>query len=194
MAAAMYGRNISKIMIHPVKVFRFCPRCGSAAFKATGERSLACPDCGLQYYINSAAAVACLIFNDKGQLLLTRRAVEPDIGKLDLPGGFIDPLESAEEAVRRELREELGLEVKSLRYLTSRANEYHFSGITVFTTDLAFRVEAISLENMSANDDISSFEWVTPSEVDPEEIPARSIRYFVKEIAEDETSHGTPLI
>ncbi len=175
-------------MYHPVDIFRFCPRCGSAAFNANGERSLACPDCGLHYYINSAAAVACLIFNEQGQLLLTRRAVEPDIGKLDLPGGFIDPLETAEEAVRRELREELGLEVKTLRYLTSRANEYHFSGITVFTTDLAFRVEAVSLENLSANDDISSFEWVIPSEVDPEEIPARSIRYFVKEISEVETS------
>ncbi len=179
-------------MTHPVKIFRFCPRCGSSAFKATGERSLACPDCDLQYYINSAAAVACLIFNEQGLLLLTRRAVEPDIGKLDLPGGFIDPLETAEEAVRRELREELGLEVKTLRYLTSRANEYLFSGITVFTTDLAFRVEACSLENLTANDDISSFEWVVPSEVDPEEIPASSIRYFVKELAEKETNHDMP--
>lgn len=168
---------------HPIKVFRFCPRCGSQAFRVTGERSLACSDCSFQYYINSAAAVACLIFNHEGKLLLTRRAVEPDIGKLDLPGGFIDPLESAEEAVKRELREELGAEVTHIRYLGSAANEYRFSDITVFTTDLAFRVKVKSVENLTAMDDISGFEWVYPSEVDPQEIPARSIRYFVKEMA-----------
>ena len=170
-------------MSHPVSIFKFCPRCGSKDFFPSGDRSLACSQCGFHFYINSAAAVACLIFNEEGKLLLTRRAVDPDKGKLDLPGGFIDPLETAEQAVRRELREELGLEVKGMKYLTSRANEYLFSGITVFTTDLAFRVEAGSFNNLVANDDISSFEWVNPSEVAPEEIPAPSIRFFVKEIA-----------
>jgi NAD+ diphosphatase len=176
-------------MAHPIQVFKFCPRCGSSNFSVSGERSLVCGDCGFHYYINSAAAVACLIFNSEGKLLLTRRAVEPDIGKLDLPGGFVDPLETAEEAVCRELKEELGVEVKSMQYLTSRGNEYHFSGITVFTTDLAFRVEVDSLENLTANDDISSFEWVWPAEVDASEIPASSIRYFVKEIAAYETNN-----
>jgi NAD+ diphosphatase len=174
-------------MSHPIHIFKFCPRCGSANFLVSGERSLVCGDCEFHYYINSAAAVACLIFNNEGKLLVTRRAVEPYKGMLDLPGGFIDPLESAEQAVVRELREELGVKVKSMRYLTSRGNEYYFSGITVFTTDLAFRVEVDSLDNLSANDDISSFEWVWPVEVDDSEIPASSIRYFVKEIAAYET-------
>jgi NAD+ diphosphatase len=175
--------DISYKMSHPVHVFRFCPRCGSSAFPATGNRSFQCESCGFQYYINSSAAVAALIFNVEGKLLLTRRAVEPDKGKLDLPGGFVDPGESAEDALRRELDEELGIRVKSLKYLASRSNEYLFSGLTVFTTDFAFRAEVISLENLKAHDDISGFEWVIPSLVDPAEIPAPSIRYFVKEIA-----------
>ena len=83
----------------PIQAFHFCPRCGSAHFRVSGERSLSCGDCHLQYYVNSAAAVACLIFNNEGKLLVTRRAVDPDKGKLDLPGGFIDPNETAEEAV-----------------------------------------------------------------------------------------------
>lgn len=170
-------------MAHPKHIFKFCPRCGSSEFVTSGERSLLCNACGFHYYINSAAAVACLIFNSEGKLLLTRRAVEPDKGKFDLPGGFVDPHETAEDAVKRELKEELGVNVLSLRYLTSKANEYLFSGITVFTTDLAFRVEVDSLENLSAYDDISSIEWVWPAEVDPSEIPMPSIRYFVKEIA-----------
>lgn len=167
----------------PIQAFHFCPRCGSALFRVSGERSLSCGDCHLQYYVNSAAAVACLIFNNEGKLLVTRRAVDPDKGKLDLPGGFIDPNETAEEAVVRELREELGAEVTGMRYLTSRANQYPFSGITVYTTDLAFLVEIKSPDHLTANDDISSFMWVDPRTVDPEEIPAPSIRTFITEIA-----------
>lgn len=137
----------------------------------------------MQYYVNSASAVAALIFSSEGKLLVTRRAIDPDKGKLDLPGGFVDPGESAEMALRRELMEELGISVKEMRYLTSASNEYLFAGVTVFTTDLVFRVIADSLEDMKASDDISGFEWVDPTLVDPEEIPARSIRYFIREIA-----------
>lgn len=175
-------------MTHPTKVFRFCPRCGSPDFVPAGDRSFICACCSFNYYINSAAAVAALIFNEEGKLLLTRRAVEPDIGKLDLPGGFIDPGETAEDALRRELREELGLEVKSLRYLISKPNEYLFSGISVFTTDFAFLAVPAETGKIIAADDISGFEWLNPVEVDPCEIPASSIRYFVKEIAPIEQS------
>jgi len=170
-------------MSHPVKVFKFCPCCGSPRFGVSGERSLKCSNCGFHLYINSAAAVACLIFNHEGKLLLARRAVDPDKGKLDLPGGFIDPLETAEEAVSREIREELGVNVIEMKYLTSKANEYLFSGITVFTTDMAFMVKVDDVEKITANDDISSFEWLYPEDVAPEDVPAPSIRYFVKELA-----------
>jgi NAD+ diphosphatase len=178
------------IVTHPLKIFRFCPRCGSGRFEVSGSRSLKCRDCGFHLYINSAAAVAALIFNAEGNLLVTRRGVEPDTGKIDLPGGFVDPGETTEEALKRELFEELGVTVKSMRYLTSGSNEYLFSGLTVFTTDIVFRVEADSLENLQARDDITAFEWVDPKTVDAEEIPAPSIRYFIKEVALREMSAG----
>lgn len=50
-----------------------------------------------------AAAVAGLIFNEKGQLLLTIRAKDPGKGLLDLPGGFVDMGENADQALRREI-------------------------------------------------------------------------------------------
>lgn len=168
---------------HPTEVFRFCPRCGSSHFPAVSNRSFCCEGCGFHFFINASAAVAALIFDARGRLLVTRRAIDPDKGKLDLPGGFIDPGESAEEALRRELAEELGLEVIKMQYLASAANRYLFSGLTVFTTDLAFRVDADIPVGMSASDDISGFEWVDPREVDPAEVPAPSIRYFIKEVA-----------
>ena len=95
-------------MKHPLESFVYCPRCGSHNFAINGERSRRCADCGLTYYANASASTAAIITNSKGEVLLTTRAFEPAKGKLDLPGGFVDMYETAEEALIRELKEETG--------------------------------------------------------------------------------------
>lgn len=166
---------------HPLKVLKFCPKCGSPELNSHADLSLKCGQCGFHFYVNSAAAVAALVVNGDGKLLLTTRAVEPDYGKLDLPGGFIDPGESAEEAVKRELWEELGLKVKSMKYLESAPNEYIFSGFSVFTLDMAFRIVPESIENLKPMDDILDFRFYAGNEIDYSQIPAPSISHFVKQ-------------
>ena len=174
---------------HPVNVLKFCPRCGSAHFPATGNRSFKCDNCSFNYFVNSSAAVAVLLFNEKGELLLTRRAVEPHKGKLDLPGGFIDPMETAEQAAIREIQEELGIGIHSLRYFCSFPNEYVFSEFLVFTLDLAFLAKTESLNQMVAMDDISSFEFIKPQDVDLEELPSISMKNILKELIQREGTY-----
>lgn len=166
---------------HPLKVLKYCPKCGSAEFNKSGERSLKCATCGFHIFINSSAAVAALVTDDSGKLMLVRRGVEPNYGKLDLPGGFIDPMESAEDAVKRELNEELGLKVKSLKYLCSAPNEYVFSEYTVFTLDMAFQVTAGSVENLKPMDDILDYKFYSEEVLDYDDIPVPSIKKFVKD-------------
>jgi len=168
--------------ISPSSVFGFCPRCGSSQFRTIGSRAKKCENCSFTYYFNASAAVAALIFDEKGKLLLTRRAVEPHLGMLDLPGGFIEPMESAEEAVSRELKEELGADVISIEYLCSFPNEYPFSGLSVSTLDMAFRVKIRSLNDMVPMDDISAFEFYFPDEVPLDEISATSIRKILERV------------
>lgn len=166
---------------HPFNVFRYCPKCSSPRFEISGNRSLRCPDCGLHYFINSTAAVAALVGDENDNLLLTTRGVEPHIGKLDLPGGFIDPGETAEEAVVRELYEELGLKVKKMIYAGSSTNEYVYAGLSVFTLDLAFGVIPESVAGLKAMDDILGYRFYSYDEIDFEQIPAPSIRKFVNQ-------------
>ena len=135
----------------------------------------------MQYFINSIAAVAALVADENGCLLLTTRGVEPHYGKLDLPGGFIDPGETAEEAVTRELYEELGLKVKEVNYAGSSTNEYVYAGLSVFTLDLAFGVIPESVAGLKAMDDILDYRFYAYDELDFEQIPAPSIRKFVNQ-------------
>jgi len=174
---------------HPVNVLKYCPRCGSSHFPSTGSRSFKCDDCSFNYFVNSSAAVAVLLFNEKGELLLTRRAIEPHFGKLDLPGGFIDPMETGEQAAIREIQEELGISIHSLKYFCSYPNEYIFSGYSVFTLDLAFLAKTDSLPDMIAMDDVSSFEFHKPQNIDLEELPSISMKSIIKELIQREGNY-----
>ena len=99
-----------------------CPRCGKAL---TGDESRrACPGCGSVYYANSAPTVCGLVEDDRGRLLLGRRAIEPFLGMWDTLGGFLHEGEDLEDGLRRELREETGLEVEPVSFLGAWTDRY----------------------------------------------------------------------
>ena len=161
--------------------FTFCPKCGSAGFKSKDRgRTYRCEGCNFQYYTNNSAAVACLIMNSLGELLLTRRAHEPNKGMLDLPGGFVEPLETAEEAVVREIKEELNLDVTKMSYLVSFPNLYPFSDIEVPTVDLAFVCEVAGFIAMKPDDDVASIEFIHPDKIDMKALCAESMRQIIR--------------
>jgi NAD+ diphosphatase len=165
---------------HPGRVWHFCPKCGNAGFKFDGNRSFLCEACSFNYWINSSSAVAAVIVDDDGRILFTVRAHEPMKGCLDLPGGFVDPMESAEAALVREIKEELGLDIVDYSYLGSYPNEYPFSGLSVFTTDLGFYCKVASFSGIKADDDITAFHFIHPTQIDWTKIGSYSIVQIVK--------------
>ncbi len=143
-------------MLHPLAVFRYCPRCGSAAFVEHDNRSKRCRQCGFTYYHNAAAATAAVILNAQGNLLVTRRAYEPAKGTLDLPGGFVNPGESVTDGCVREIREETGGEAVIERFLFSLPNTYHYSDFNVHTADLFFLCRLKDEDAVAAHDDAAA--------------------------------------
>jgi len=74
--------------MHFSSLFQYCPRCGSHSFIQNNEKSKRCESCGFVLYVNASAAVAAFIVNEKGEMLVCKRAKEPAKGALDLPGGL----------------------------------------------------------------------------------------------------------
>lgn len=176
---------ISDDSSEPTSFLKFCPHCGSRSFEARSAKEFLCGACGFNFFVNSAAAVVAIIRDGEGRLLLTVRDREPWAGMLDLPGGFVDPGESVEEALRREVAEELGVRVVRTSYLCSAANEYVFSHYKVRTTDMAFVCQVDSLPARGA-DDVRGLVWLRPEEVDLEKIPATSIRQITERFIKGE--------
>ncbi|TAJ12858.1 NUDIX domain-containing protein [Marinilabiliaceae bacterium JC017] len=168
-------------MTKPGDVIRYCPKCGSERFNYDGEKAFKCIACGFHFFINSAAAVAAIIESGHDEILLTIRAFEPQKGYLDLPGGFVDPGESVEAALKREIKEELNLDITDMSYLVSYPNEYIFSNYSVFTTDLGFICRVESFKNIHVKDDISGYEFINPRDLDYQKVSSDSIRKIIKD-------------
>ena len=166
--------------MHPLHSFRFCPVCGSEHFIENNFKSKKCEICGFIYYFNAAAATAIFITNRVGELLVVRRAKEPAKGSFDLPGGFIDMNETAEEAIIREVKEETGLQITKPDYLFSLPNIYTYSGFDVHTVDLFFQCETDTFSGMKAGDDAESIFIIGKNDIKPELFGLDSIRKGVE--------------
>ena len=168
-------------MNHPLEVFRYCPKCGSNEFVIHNALSRHCANCGFTYYQNPRASTAAFILNGKGELLVARRAKEPAKGTLDLPGGFVDNNENAEQGMVREIGEETGLkmEADTVQYMFSIPNIYRYSGMDIHTLDLFFLCRVADDAEVKAADDAAELTWLPLREVYVERFGLRSIREAV---------------
>ncbi len=165
---------------HPSKIFSFCPHCGNKEFTFDSIKSFTCPVCGFRYYINAATAVAAILVAPDGKIVLARRKNEPRAGTFDLPGGFVDTMERAEDAVKREVQEELGITVDTMQFLTSYANEYVYKGISYYTCDLAFVCPVTDLSAMKPSDDVSEAILIHHQDIDFNTISFMSVLNILK--------------
>lgn len=166
--------------MHFDSLFHYCPVCGSGQWEKRSVKSMQCLDCGFVMYINPSAAVAVFIYNETGQLLVGIRGKEPEIGTFDLPGGFVDDFETAEEALIREIKEETSLDVISCNYLFSLPNSYTYSGWTLPTLDLFYEARIEALEGLKESDDVESLRWMDVNMLNPNDFGLSSIRKAVE--------------
>ncbi|MCA9084250.1 MAG: NUDIX domain-containing protein [Planctomycetaceae bacterium] len=107
-----------------------------------------CSQCSYRHYFSPCAAVGAIVLNEHHEVLLIIRGKEPGQGLLGLPGGFVDAGETAEDALVREVYEELHLNVTTTQYVASYPNNYSFAGVTIPVTDLFFAVTVARLKGI----------------------------------------------
>ena len=131
---AVAGRAVQ--LVEWSRTHRVCGRCGVATEDAPGERARRCPDCGLLAFPRLAPAVIVLVQRDDGRALLARNARFPSTMYSCL-AGFVEPGETLEQTVTREIREEVGIEVTDVRYFASQPWPFPHSLMIGFTVSWA---------------------------------------------------------
>jgi NAD+ diphosphatase len=117
------------------RTHRFCGACGTPTDHATGERARRCPACGLLVYPRISPAMMVLV--TRGRELLLGRGVNFPPGRYSALAGFLEAGESIEEAIVREVREEVGVGVGSLRYFGSQSWPFPNSLMIAFQAEYA---------------------------------------------------------
>ncbi len=136
--------------------WRFCPLC---ATELGHERErVECPGCGFVSYSNSEPTACALVVDDDDRLLLVRRAHDPHGGTWDLPGGFLEEAEHPLDALRRELREETGLEVEPVDFVGARLDRYG-DGADAATTLNLYWTARVTGGEPEAGDDAAELRW-----------------------------------
>ena len=165
-------------------IFKHCPNCPSTHIEFPNNVRFLCHDCGFTYFHNIAAAVA-MVFRFQDKILFTVRNMDPDKGKLDLPGGFIDPEETAQEAACREVKEEMGMIIKpeQLRFITTFPNNYLYKNVPYRTMDIFFECKLAEEQvHIVAPDEIKALEWFKLQEIPEEKIGFVSVRTVIQQL------------
>jgi ADP-ribose pyrophosphatase YjhB (NUDIX family) len=158
------------------EAFQFCPKCGQKSLSSPETKLIECTRCDFHFYRNPAIATAAIITDGSGRIMLIRRAKDPAKGKLGMPGGFVDIGETAEDGLRREVKEEICLEIAGIEFLMSHPNEYFYRGIMYPTVDLFFTAQVDSFEPARALSEVAGLVIRPPKEVAPEELAFESMR------------------
>jgi ADP-ribose pyrophosphatase YjhB (NUDIX family) len=140
----------------------FCPNCGHQNWNEVTEFFKVCNNCEFESYINPRVSVTILPYNTDKEVLLVKRAREPNKNKWQGCGGFVNPLETLEEAATREFQEEtrFNLESKKLEYLHSTFGRYEYKHSNYYMTVSVFSyLFEDHNQSFTPDDDISEIRW-----------------------------------
>ncbi|OLZ68643.1 NADH pyrophosphatase [Streptomyces sp. IMTB 2501] len=124
--AALLTARDAGLLVHAValdtwhRTHPFCPRCAHSTEIAFGGHMRRCLSCGTEHFPRTDPAVIMLVTDGQDRCLLARNSAWPE-GRWSVLAGFVDPGESLEQAVRRELLEEVGVRTDSVEYAGSQA-------------------------------------------------------------------------
>lgn len=137
---------------------RFCPRCGTRLRPRGDGRALHCDGCGTEHFPRLEPAVIMRVRDADDRLLLGRQPSWPE-GRFSILAGFVDPGESIEDAVRREVHEEVGVEVGEVAYVASQPWPFPASLM------LGYDAQAVTTRLRLIDDEIAEAAWFTRDEL-----------------------------
>jgi NAD+ diphosphatase len=160
------GRAVQ--LVEWARTHRYCGRCGTPTEPARGERAMRCPACGLLAFPRLAPAVIVVVERDGGREALLARGRQFPIPMYSALAGFVEPGETLEEAVHREVREEVGIEIADVAYVASQPWPFPHSLMVGFTATWASGDIAVDER------ELVDAAWFTPGDL-PMIPPAMSI-------------------
>lgn len=139
-----------------------------------------CVSCKRKEYINPRSTNAIIVENEKGEILIAKRKYNPGKGLWDLLGGFVNPGETIEQSVKREFKEETGINLSEIEYFGSYSDNYFYQKELLPIVVICF-VGKMKKGKLKAGDDVSELFFVSKEKINFKKIAFPSSRRFVKD-------------
>jgi 8-oxo-dGTP diphosphatase len=147
--------------------WKHCPVCATPVAPADGQ--VECSVCGFVTYAHSMPTSSAVVDDGEGHVLLARRGRDPFAGSWDLPGGFLEEGEPPLDCVRRELREEAGIDLTDVRLLGIWMDSYEYKRRLVATLNIYYTAR-VADGTLEPGDDVAELRWFAPDEVPTDEL------------------------
>jgi NAD+ diphosphatase len=132
-AAAIAG--LAYQLIEWARTHRHCGSCGAPTLPHAADRAVECPDCKLVFYPRISPVMMALVYRDNEVLLTRKPGYAP--GRYTVVAGFVEAGESLEQCLAREVREEVGVEIRNPRYFGSQPWPFPNSLVMAFSAEWA---------------------------------------------------------
>jgi chorismate mutase/8-oxo-dGTP pyrophosphatase MutT (NUDIX family) len=153
---------------------KFCPNCSSSKIQKLDDTVCKCEECSFQIFSNPTPSCTVVIFCGEN-ILLGKRNRNPDIGRWHLIGGFLDSREKAEDCMIREVKEEVGIDIKfeQSKIIGTFVHDYEYQNENIGVTTVAFVVQVDESQRLQAvaGDDVGEIKWVLWSEAQKLDLP-----------------------
>jgi len=157
----------------------YCLRCGNKLNNQEKNYN-DCENCGFRQYLNPVPTNSVIIENEKEEILLVKRKFDPKKNFWDLPGGFVMINENIEESTRREIREELGINLGKLHYLGSYSDKYLFQKINWDILAFSFYAR-MPKQKITISDDISGYKFFPKKNIPYKKLGFDGLRIAISE-------------
>jgi ADP-ribose pyrophosphatase YjhB (NUDIX family) len=170
--------------MNPEEAYKYCELCGGEYIRQAQFNKLICSKCSYTKFLTPIPCNGIILVDLDDKIILTKRAVNPNVGKWDVVGGFCDLNENLEESIIRETKEEVGLTIdpKKLEYLVSLPERYVFSkGINNYLSLYQFvYTEKVDIKTLSPHDDVAEIKSFSVNEIPWNEMATETISELVR--------------
>jgi len=162
--------------------YKYCPQCKTKLVKKNihpgDPERIVCPNCSFVYYNNPAPTVTG-IFRKNNKFLFSQRGIEPLKNYWDFPGGFIESFEPPKEALKREMKEELTVEITQAEFFGVYIDKYFYNQENQSTLNLYYLVDYQG--NLTPQDDVKAIKWFSLDNP-PEKIAFKHMYQVIKDL------------
>jgi ADP-ribose pyrophosphatase YjhB (NUDIX family) len=147
--------------------FKYCPVCaGKLKDKPLeGDRiHPVCSLCGFVFFQNSKPTASAIIENEEGKIILAQRAIEPNRGKWDIPGGFLENGEEPIVGLKREIMEELSVEIEPIGISSIHIDKYDYRDEWFYTLNLYYKCRIASGE-IKLDQENMDYKWLSLEQI-----------------------------